>query len=98
MSRINFLWCSMDNSAFEKYFLLLLAPVFIGSTHISSEGKILLFFTEVGDLFGDSFVKSLTVTRVAQVCTVRCFLIRNQYQAFLVRESSSTREKLQACK
>ncbi|XP_056617602.1 semaphorin-4A [Triplophysa dalaica] len=48
---------------------LLNAPVFISSTHISSEGKILLFFTEVGDLIGDSFVKSFTVSRVAQVCT-----------------------------
>ncbi|KAI7807148.1 putative semaphorin-4B-like [Triplophysa rosa] len=48
---------------------LLNAPVFISSTHISSEGKILLFFTELGDLFGDLFVKSFTVSRVAQVCT-----------------------------
>uniref|UniRef100_A0A8C1MX69 Sema domain-containing protein n=1 Tax=Cyprinus carpio TaxID=7962 RepID=A0A8C1MX69_CYPCA len=48
---------------------LLQEPEFISSTHVSSEGKILLFFTEVGDLTGDLFLNSFTVSRVAQVCT-----------------------------
>ncbi|XP_043117219.1 semaphorin-4A isoform X2 [Puntigrus tetrazona] len=48
---------------------LLQEPEFVSSTHIASEGKILLFFTEVGDLTGDSFLNSFTVSRVAQVCT-----------------------------
>nr|XP_055067029.1 semaphorin-4A isoform X1 [Misgurnus anguillicaudatus] len=48
---------------------LLNDPVFIHSTHIASERKILLFFTEVGDLTGDLFANSFTVSRVAQICT-----------------------------
>ncbi|XP_051577181.1 semaphorin-4A-like [Myxocyprinus asiaticus] len=58
-----------NNLALENVPKLLNDPVFISSTHIASEGKILLFFTEVGDLIGDSFVNSFTVSRVAQVCT-----------------------------
>ncbi|XP_016313875.1 semaphorin-4B isoform X2 [Sinocyclocheilus anshuiensis] len=48
---------------------LLQEPEFISSTLVASEGKILLFFTEVGDLTGDSFLNSFIVSRVAQVCT-----------------------------
>ncbi|XP_016137421.1 semaphorin-4A [Sinocyclocheilus grahami] len=48
---------------------LLQEPEFISSTLVASEGKILLFFTEVGDLTGDLFLNSFIVSRVAQVCT-----------------------------
>ncbi|KTG36853.1 hypothetical protein cypCar_00009446 [Cyprinus carpio] len=59
---------------------LLQEPEFISSTHVSSEGKILLFFTEVGDLTGDLFLNSFTVSRVAQVCTI--YLISSQCGLF----------------
>ncbi|CAM4704000.1 unnamed protein product [Leuciscus chuanchicus] len=58
-----------NNLELESVPKLLQDPVFISSTQVASEGKILLFFTEVGDLTGDSFVNSFTVSRVAQVCT-----------------------------
>ncbi|XP_051574998.1 semaphorin-4A-like [Myxocyprinus asiaticus] len=58
-----------NNLVLESVPKLLNDPLFISSTHIGSEGKVLLFFTEVGDLKGDSFVNSFTVSRVAQVCT-----------------------------
>jgi len=54
-----------------KSFCFFLDPEFISSTQVASEGKILLFFTEVGDLTGDSLVNSFIVSRVGQVCTVR---------------------------
>ncbi|XP_077070933.1 semaphorin-4A [Siphateles boraxobius] len=58
-----------NNLELENVPKLLQDPVFISSTQVASEGKILLFFTEAGDLTGDSFVNSFTVSRVAQVCT-----------------------------
>ncbi|XP_067304178.1 semaphorin-4A isoform X2 [Pseudorasbora parva] len=60
-----------NNLELEDVPKLLQDPVFIGSTHVASEGKILLFFSEVGELTGDSFVNSFIVSRVAQVCTKR---------------------------
>ncbi|XP_052473957.1 semaphorin-4A-like [Carassius gibelio] len=48
---------------------LLQDPEFISSTHVASERKILLFFTELGDLTGDLLLNSFIVSRVAQVCT-----------------------------
>uniref|UniRef100_A0A8C1SWJ4 Sema domain-containing protein n=1 Tax=Cyprinus carpio TaxID=7962 RepID=A0A8C1SWJ4_CYPCA len=54
---------------FTLWFVFLLDPEFISSTHVASEGKILLFFTEFGDLTGDSLLNSFIVSRVAQVCT-----------------------------
>ncbi|XP_056332154.1 semaphorin-4A [Danio aesculapii] len=58
-----------NNLELETVPKLLQEPVFISSTHVASEGKILLFFTENGDLSGDYFGNSFTVSRVAQVCT-----------------------------
>lgn len=58
-----------NNLELETVPKLLQEPDFISSTHVASEGKILLFFTEVGDLIEDSFRSSFTVSRVAQVCT-----------------------------
>ncbi|XP_051720639.1 semaphorin-4B isoform X3 [Ctenopharyngodon idella] len=58
-----------NNLELENVPKLLQDPVFISSTHVASEGKILLFFTETGDLTGDYLVNSFIVSRVAQVCT-----------------------------
>ncbi|XP_067252652.1 semaphorin-4A [Chanodichthys erythropterus] len=58
-----------NNLELENVPKLLQDPVFISSTHVASEGKILLFFTEAGDLTGDFLVNSFFVSRVAQVCT-----------------------------
>ncbi|KAL1259927.1 hypothetical protein QQF64_010504 [Cirrhinus molitorella] len=58
-----------NNLELENVPKLLQEPEFISSTHVASEGKVLLFFTEVGDLTGDSFLDRYIVSRVAQVCT-----------------------------
>uniref|UniRef100_A0A9J8A300 Sema domain-containing protein n=1 Tax=Cyprinus carpio carpio TaxID=630221 RepID=A0A9J8A300_CYPCA len=58
-----------NNLELENVPKLLQDPEFISSTHVASEGKILLFFTEFGDLTGDSLLNSFIVSRVAQVCT-----------------------------
>ncbi|RXN20323.1 semaphorin-4A-like isoform X1 [Labeo rohita] len=57
------------SSSTQRNTATIVEPEFISSTHVASEGKILLFFTEVGDLTGDSFLDRFIVSRVAQVCT-----------------------------
>lgn len=44
-------------------------PTFIGSSFIPSEEKIYFFFSEVGREY--DFIDKFTVSRIAQVCTVR---------------------------
>src|SRR4029434_7108279 len=44
-------------------------PTFISSSYVPSEEKVYFFFSEVGREY--DFIDKLTVSRVAQVCTVR---------------------------
>lgn len=47
-------------------------PTFISSTYIPNEEKVYFFFSEMGREY--DFIDKFTVSRVAQVCTVRHFL------------------------
>lgn len=47
-------------------------PTFISSAYMPAEEKVYFFFSEMGCEY--DFIDKFTVSRVAQVCTVRHFL------------------------